>query len=129
MGFISEFKDFAIKGNVMDMAVGVIIGGAFGKIVSSAIDDLIMPIVGKIIGNVDFSNLYIPLSDKITANLSLAEAILSLETTTVWRGRERWEFGLGRISTNENYSYWSSRCRKNNACQTIAYYPSTDESC
>ena len=57
MGFISEFKEFAMKGNVMDMAVGVIIGGAFGKIVSSLVDDVLMPIVGMITGNVDFTNL------------------------------------------------------------------------
>ena len=74
MGFIKEFKEFAIKGNVMDMAVGVIIGGAFGKIVSSLVDDIIMPLVGKVLGNADFTNLYIPLSDKITAGLSLEKA-------------------------------------------------------
>ena len=55
MGMMKEFKDFAMKGNVVDLAVGVIIGGAFGKIVSSMIDDMIMPIVGKVVGNVDFS--------------------------------------------------------------------------
>lgn len=65
MSMVQEFKDFALKGNVMDMAVGVIIGGAFGKIVSSVIDDLIMPVVGKAVGNVDFTNLYVPLSDTI----------------------------------------------------------------
>lgn len=65
MSMMKEFKDFALKGNVMDMAVGVIIGGAFGKIVTSVIDDLIMPVVGKAIGNVDFSNLYVPLSAAI----------------------------------------------------------------
>lgn len=65
MSMIKEFKEFAMKGNVVDLAVGVIIGGAFGKIVSSMIDDMIMPVIGKVIGNVDFSNLYIPLSDKI----------------------------------------------------------------
>jgi large conductance mechanosensitive channel len=65
MSMMQEFKSFALKGNVMDMAVGVIIGGAFGKIVTSVIDDMIMPVVGKAVGNVDFSNLYIPLSDKI----------------------------------------------------------------
>jgi large-conductance mechanosensitive channel len=59
MGFIKEFKEFAMKGNVMDMAVGVIIGGAFGKIISSLVDDIIMPLVGKVLGNVDFTNLYI----------------------------------------------------------------------
>ena len=57
MGFISEFKEFAMKGNVMDMAVGVIIGGAFGKIVSSLVDDVLMPLVGMITGNVDFTQL------------------------------------------------------------------------
>lgn len=65
MGFMSEFKAFAVKGNVIDMAVGVIIGGAFGKIVNSVIEDLIMPIVGRAIGNVDFSSLYIPLTDAV----------------------------------------------------------------
>ena len=59
MGMMQEFKDFAVKGNVMDLAVGVIIGGAFGKIVTSMVDDLIMPIVGAIFGNIDFSNLFI----------------------------------------------------------------------
>jgi large conductance mechanosensitive channel len=57
MGFISEFKEFAMKGNVMDMAVGVIIGGAFGKIVSSLVDDILMPLVGLVTGNVDFTKL------------------------------------------------------------------------
>ena len=57
MGFIREFKEFAMKGNVMDMAVGVIIGGAFGKIVSSLVDDILMPLVGVVTGNVDFTKL------------------------------------------------------------------------
>ena len=57
MGFICEFKEFAMKGNVMDMAVGVIIGGAFGKIVSSLVDDILMPCIGMITGNIDFTNL------------------------------------------------------------------------
>ena len=57
MGFIQEFKDFAMKGNVMDMAVGVIIGGAFGKIVSSLVDDILMPLIGIFTGGVDFSSL------------------------------------------------------------------------
>lgn len=61
MGFRSEFKEFALKGNVVDLAVGVIIGGAFGKIVESAVNDLIMPIVGRIVGNVNFSDLFIVL--------------------------------------------------------------------
>jgi large conductance mechanosensitive channel len=62
MSFMSEFKEFATKGNVMDLAVGVIIGAAFGKIVASAVEDLIMPIVGRVIGKVDFSNLYVTLA-------------------------------------------------------------------
>ncbi|NML70917.1 large conductance mechanosensitive channel protein MscL [Chryseobacterium sp. RP-3-3] len=63
MGFVKEFKDFAVKGNAFDLAVGVIIGGAFGKIVSSVVDDLIMPLVGAVIGKPDFSSLYLVLAD------------------------------------------------------------------
>ncbi|MEO8249053.1 MAG: large conductance mechanosensitive channel protein MscL [Burkholderiales bacterium] len=62
MGMMSEFKEFALKGNVMDLAVGVIIGAAFGKIVDSVVNDLIMPIVGKLVGGLDFSNYYLPLA-------------------------------------------------------------------
>jgi large conductance mechanosensitive channel len=62
MGMMQEFKDFALKGNVVDLAVGVIIGGAFGKIIDSAVKDLIMPIIGKVIGSTDFSNMFIQLS-------------------------------------------------------------------
>ena len=72
MSFASEFKEFAVKGNVMDLAVGVIIGGAFGKIVDSVVGDLIMPIVGKIFGGLDFSNYFIQLSGP--AATTLAEA-------------------------------------------------------
>ncbi|MGP1436741.1 MAG: large-conductance mechanosensitive channel protein MscL [Phocaeicola sp.] len=61
--FLSEFKNFAMRGNVMDMAVGVIIGGAFGKIVSSLVGDIIMPIIGVITGGVDFSNLSAKIGD------------------------------------------------------------------
>ena len=57
-----EFKEFAMKGNVIDLAIGVIIGGAFGKIVTSLVNDIIMPVVGSLVGKVDFSNLYINLS-------------------------------------------------------------------
>jgi len=63
MSIASEFKEFAVKGNVIDLAVGVIIGGAFGKIVDSLVKDLIMPIVGKIFGGLDFSNYFIQLAD------------------------------------------------------------------
>lgn len=61
MSFTSEFKEFALKGNVVDLAVGVIIGGAFGKIVDSAVGDLIMPLVGKVIGNVNFADMFVAL--------------------------------------------------------------------
>ena len=62
MSMMREFKDFALKGNVMDLAVGVIIGGAFGKIVDSIVGDLIMPLVGKIFGGLNFSEMYIVLA-------------------------------------------------------------------
>ena len=61
MGFATEFKEFAMKGNVVDLAVGVIIGAAFGKIVDSIVKDLIMPIVGRVLGGLDFSNWFIAL--------------------------------------------------------------------
>lgn len=61
MGMLKEFKEFAVKGNVIDLAVGVIIGGAFGKIVDSVVGDLIMPLVGAVIGKLDFSNLFLVL--------------------------------------------------------------------
>ena len=59
---LKEFKEFAVKGNVMDMAVGIIIGGAFGKIVGSLVNDVIMPPIGRLLGNVDFTNLYLNLT-------------------------------------------------------------------
>lgn len=61
MGMLTEFKEFAVKGNVIDLAVGVIIGGAFGKIVDSVVGDLILPLVGSVIGKLDFSNLFVVL--------------------------------------------------------------------
>jgi large conductance mechanosensitive channel len=64
MGFLKEFREFAIKGNVIDLAVGVIIGGAFGKIVESVVGDLIMPVASLVFGKLDFSNLYIVLGSK-----------------------------------------------------------------
>ena len=63
MSFASEFREFAVKGNVIDLAVGVIIGGAFGKIVDSVVKDLIMPVVGRIFGTLDFSNWFVPLGN------------------------------------------------------------------
>lgn len=69
MGFVSEFKEFAVKGNVVDLAVGVIIGGAFGKIVDSVVGDLIMPLVGSLVGGLDFSNYFIPLAGQTATTL------------------------------------------------------------
>ena len=73
MSMASEFKDFIAGGNVVDLAVGVIIGGAFGKIVDSLVKDIIMPVVGSIIGNVNFTEMYIPLKGQ-AAGLPLVEA-------------------------------------------------------
>ena len=71
--FITEFKEFAMRGNVMDMAVGVIIGGAFGKIVSSLVNDVIMPLVGKCTGGMDFTNLFVNLGDGEFSTLKEAQ--------------------------------------------------------
>jgi len=71
---LKEFKAFAMKGNVLDMAVGIIIGAAFGKIVSSFVEDMMMPPLGRLIGHVDFSNLFINLSGKSYETLAAAKA-------------------------------------------------------
>ena len=73
MAIIQEFKEFALKGNVVDLAIGVIIGAAFGKIVDSLVTDIIMPIIGRIFGALDFSNFYICLADSC-ANAANYEA-------------------------------------------------------
>jgi len=70
---LEEFKKFAMRGNVVDLAVGVIIGAAFGAIVNSLVNDIVMPLIGAITGGLDFSNYFIPLSAKVTAS-SLADA-------------------------------------------------------
>src|SRR5882672_9037580 len=70
---LKEFREFAMKGNVVDLAVGVIIGAAFGAIVTSLVGDIIMPIIGAITGGLDFSNYFVPLSSKVTAD-SMVEA-------------------------------------------------------
>lgn len=72
MGMIDEFKQFAISGNVMDLAVGVIIGGAFGKIVNSLANDVIMPPIGLILGGIDFKGMFVPLDGKTYENLDAA---------------------------------------------------------
>ena len=73
MGFISEFKEFAMKGNVMDMAVGVIIGGAFGKIVTSLVNDVLMPLIGKLTGGISFTDLFVNLGDGNYQTLAAAQ--------------------------------------------------------
>lgn len=78
MGILKEFKEFAVRGNVIDLAVGVIIGGAFGKIVTSVVNDVIMPPIGKLLGGVNFTDLFYSLDDKTLPNgapiQSLAQA-------------------------------------------------------
>jgi large conductance mechanosensitive channel len=74
MGFFKEFREFAVKGNVMDLAIGVIIGGAFGKIVDSVVNDLVMPVVSYVIGKPDFSKLYLVLKGNVPAGVSLEDA-------------------------------------------------------
>jgi len=71
---LEEFKKFALRGNVVDLAVGVIIGAAFGAIVTSAVQDLFMPAIGAITGGLDFSNYYLPLSSKVQTGLAYTEA-------------------------------------------------------
>ena len=73
MGFIKEFKEFAMKGNVMDMAVGVIIGGAFGKIVTSLVNDVLMPVISLATGGIDFTNLFINLGEGDYKTLAAAQ--------------------------------------------------------
>ncbi len=72
-GFIKEFREFAVKGNVIDMAVGIIIGAAFGKVVSSIVEDVIMPPIGWLLGGVDFSGLFINLTGEKFASLQAAK--------------------------------------------------------
>ena len=74
VGFIREFKDFAVKGNAVEMAGGIVIGAAFGKIVSSIVGDIVMPIVGKLTGNVDFANLFVVLGEGSYKTLAEAKA-------------------------------------------------------
>lgn len=70
---LKEFKDFAVKGNVIDLAIGVIIGGAFGKIVTSLVNDMIMPVIGLLVGKVDFSNLFVSLDGVKYISLAAAQ--------------------------------------------------------
>jgi large conductance mechanosensitive channel len=81
---IKEFKQFIMRGNVLDLAIGIIIGGAFGKIVSSLVDDIIMPPIGLLLGKVDFANLFIPLDGNTYASLAAAKEA----------GTATWNYGL-----------------------------------
>ena len=90
MGFLKEFKTFVLRGNVLDLAVGVIVGTAFGKIISSVVDDVFMPPLGKLLGGVDFKNLFISLDPAKTQGIdSLAKAHGACRRT-------RWITGLIR---------------------------------
>ena len=84
MGIVSEFREFAMKGNVVDLAVGVIIGAAFGGVTKSMVEDVLMPPLGRIVGKLDFSNMYISLSDKVDAENAkhAAEIAASQPATT-----------------------------------------------
>jgi large conductance mechanosensitive channel len=73
-GMFEEFKKFALRGNVVDLAVGIIIGVAFGAIVASLVNDIVMPVLGAITGGLDFSNYYLPLSSKVQTGLAYADA-------------------------------------------------------
>ncbi|MGZ5194063.1 MAG: large conductance mechanosensitive channel protein MscL [Ramlibacter sp.] len=73
MSMLGEFKEFAVKGNVMDLAVGVIIGAAFGKIVDSLVGDVIMPVIGRLFGGLDFSNHFLPLAGQTATTLAEAK--------------------------------------------------------
>ena len=75
MSFAAEFKEFAVKGNVMDLAIGVIIGAAFGKIVDSVVNDLIMPIVGRVLGNLNFADMFIALKEIPAGTAMTLEAV------------------------------------------------------
>jgi large conductance mechanosensitive channel len=80
MGLVQEFKEFALKGNMVDLAVGIIIGAAFGLLVNSLVNDIIMPPLGKVVGGLDFSNYYVSLSDKVdAANGELARKVAATQ--------------------------------------------------
>lgn len=78
MGFVKEFKEFAVKGNMMDMAIGIIIGGAFGKIIASLVSDIIMPPLGALIGGVDFTELKMPIKGEYTNEAGEVVAAVTL---------------------------------------------------
>ncbi len=84
MGIIKEFKDFAMRGNVMDMAIGIIIGAAFGKIVSSLVKDIIMPPIGMLMGGMDFADMKLTIQDGIAESVNAAgEVVAAVEPVTI----------------------------------------------
>ncbi len=83
MAFLKEFKEFALKGNVMDMAVGVIIGGAFGKIVTSVVNDLFMPVIGMLVGGVNFTDLKLTMKDGVPEQLNEAGEVVQAAVPAV----------------------------------------------
>ena len=87
MGMMQEFKEFAVKGNVIDLAVGVIIGGAFGTIVTSLVGDLIMPVIGALVGQLDFSNLFIVLGKVPTGTVMTLDALKTAGVPVLAYGR------------------------------------------
>ena len=87
MGMMQEFKEFAVKGNVIDLAVGVIIGGAFGTIVTSLVGDLIMPVIGALVGQLDFSNLFIVLGKVPTGTVMTLDALTTAGVPVLAYGR------------------------------------------
>jgi len=87
MGLLKDFRDFAMKGNVVDLAVGVIVGVAFGNVVNSLVKDILMPPIGKLVGGLDFTNLYVSLSDKVdAANAELLHKIAATQPAVAGSG-------------------------------------------
>lgn len=107
MGFIKEFKAFAIKGNVMDMAVGVIIGGAFGKIVTSLVNDILMPPISALMGNTDFSDLKVDLSAVRRAISTASDAVVN---TVTGGGEEVVEKAVEVAPIYWNYGAFIQQC-------------------
>ena len=109
MGFFKEFKEFAMKGNVMDMAVGVIIGGAFGKIVSSLVNDILMPPIGALLGNVNFTDLRLDISKIRDMSQAVGEVV---NEVTPARQPRHWNRSIGTTglssSSASTLRFWLS---------------------
>ena len=109
MSFVSDFKEFAMKGNVIDLAVGVIIGAAFGKIVDSAVNDLIMPVIGRIVGKVDVSNLFIPLSEVPAGVPPTLDALRKAGVPAELHIYQKGDHGVGLAPGDPVLSTWTDR--------------------